>query len=266
MNVMFWVGSAFWVIEMIALFWFLYECRDITTKKGYVLKGAVSSNIVFYAAALIAMYSHFYHVSPSRGAVLFLTGTVFMFLADMGLATMQRKHGGSSKEIFSKVATEHVTIETLTVGVVGSLFTIGFFFQTVAFLNGIRGDIQRFAIPFLVLFLIPATCLMLETTILLSLKKMPEVSTRLFIVGLFFTLLMSALFASASIYSFWLWSAHPTHAIFVFTGIAVFGLSLLVKALRYVIPDKYDIRPVRFISRFLNFTSRMMLAGCAFLF
>lgn len=266
MTVMFWVGSAFWAIELIALFWFLYECRDETTKKGYILKGAVSSNIVFYAAALIAMDSRISHTSPSRGALLFLIGTLFMFLGDMGFATMQRKHGGSSKAFFSKIATEHVTIETVTVGVVGSLFIIAFFFQTVAFLSSIQGDIQRYAIPFLVLFLIPVICLMLETTILLSLKKMPEVSTNLFIIGVFFTLLMSALFASASMYSFWLWSVHPTHAIFVFTGIAVLGLSLLVKALRYILPDKYDDRPLRLVSRFLNFTSRMMLAGCAFLF
>ena len=266
MNVMFWAGLAFWVIELIALFWFLYECRDETTKKGYILKGAVSSNIVFYGAALTVLYSHFEHVQPSRGALLFLIGTLFMFLGDMGFATMQRKHGGSSKAFFSKIATEHVTIETVTVGVVGSLFTIAFFFQTVAFLNGIRGDIQRFAVPFLVLFLIPVICIMVETTILLSQKKMPEVSTNLFIIGVFFTLLTSALFASACMYSFWLWSAHPTHAILVFTGIAVFGLSLLMKALRYILPDKYDIGGVRTVSRFLNFTSRMMLAGCAFLF
>ncbi len=266
MNTMFLAGTGFWVIELIALFWFLYECRDDTTKKGYILKGAVSSNILFYGTTLVLLYRHFTGEPVSRGAMLFLIGLFFAFLGDMGLATMQRTHGGSSKAIFLKISSEHVTAETLTAGVVGVLFIISFFFQTVAFLNGIHGDIQRFGLPFLLFFLIPPVFALVAGSLLAAQQKVPEVSTNIFIIAVFFILLTSALFASASIYSFWVWPDYPNHAIFVFMGVAVFGLSLFMLAMRYLWPNRFDTRAIRGASRLLNYIARMIIAGCAFLF
>ncbi len=265
MNVMFWYGVVCWIFELVALFWFLYECRDETTKKGYVLKGAASSNILLYGTALVILSCRAARVQPSQGAVLFLVGMLFAFLGDMGLATMQRKHGGSSKVIFSKIASEHVTVETLTAGVVGVLFTISFFLQTVAFLKGIHGDIQQFAIPFLVLFLLPPVFGAVLTNILMTQSKMTPVSLNIFIIGIFFALVLSALFAAAAVYSFWVWAEHPNHAIYVFSGALLLGLSVDLLLARYARPEKNDTASLRAISRTLNFISRMMLAGCAFL-
>ncbi|MBO4383378.1 MAG: hypothetical protein J5847_04715 [Clostridia bacterium] len=265
MNVMFWYGTVCWIFELAVLFWFLYECRDETTKKGYILKGAASSNILIYGTVLTALYAHTSHTAPSRGAILFLIGMLFAFLGDMGLATMQRKHGGSSKVIFSKIASERVTVETLTAGIVGVLFIISFFFQTIAFLRGIHGDIQQFAVPFLVLFLLPPVFGAVLTNILMTQSKMTPVSTNIFIIGIFFALLLSALFAAAAVYSFWVWQEHPNHAIYVFSGALLLFLSVDVLLARYARPEKNDTRSLRAISRTLNFVARMMLAGCAFL-
>lgn len=260
MDPMFWAGTACWVFEGVALLWFLYECRDETTKKGYFLKGAVALNIIIYAVLLIIMNGDPF----TRPQALFLVGLVFTFLGDMGLATMQLQHGGSSKAIFSRITADKVTIETLTAGVVGVLFIISFFFQLVAFLKGIHGDVQEFLIPFLIFFLLPPSLALVGG--LMSQTRFSVLSTNVFIIALFYVLLSSAFFASASIYSFWLYREDPNHAIFVFSGAVMFSLSVLMIALRYSKPDRFETRSIRAVSRTLNYLARMILAGCAFLF
>lgn len=264
MNVLFITGLLFWAIEVVALAWFLYECRDETTQKGYIIKGGAATNIVFYGFALVFLNHHVNGVVPSQATLLFLAGLIFAFLGDMGLGTMQRRHGGSSKAMFTKISSQEMTIETLTAGVVGSLFIIAFFLQTMAFIKGIHGDVQQFAIPFLIFFLLPPLFTLVGG--LLAQYKLPELSTKMFIIAVFFILLTSALFASAAVFSFWFYRIHPNHAIYVFAGAILFFLSVLMLLIRYTWPEKSDTRGMRAVSRTLNFLSRMILAGCAFLF
>lgn len=264
MTSMFLVGTISWVFEVLMLFGFLYECRDTTTKRGYILKGGTSLNTIVYAVALIVLFSRQNQVPPSRNGLLFAVGLFFAFLGDMGLATMQRSHGGSSKAIFTKLSSEKVTIQTLTAGVVGVLFTFSFFFQIVAFLKGIHGDVQEFLVPFFLFFLLPMV--LGGIAVLLARYPVPDVSTNIFIIALVFSLLTCALFASASVYAFWMYSQDPNHAIFVFTAVLLFACSVLLLAVRYTKPDQFDTKSIRFFSRLLNYVSRMMFAGCAFLF
>ena len=264
MNLMITVGTVCWVVELIAMFAFLYLCRDTTDLKGYVLKGAMSIMIVLYGTALILIY-HFHEGHPvSEASALFMVGLFFSFLGDMGIATMQLRHGGSSKVLFGQLSAEKVTISSLTFGVVGVLFIISFFFELVAFVKGIHGDIHNYITPFLLMFLLPLLFAFVGG--LLAQFKIPEISTQIFIIALFYILPTRALFASMSIYAFWMYQYDPRHAGFVFTAGVLFMLSVLLLALRYSRPDKYETRPIRFLARLLNFISRMMMAGCAFLF
>ncbi len=264
MNLMSISGAVCWVIELIVLALFLYFGRDRTDLKSYILKGATSSMVIFYGMDLILIYTLHEGHPISQASILFMAGLFFAFLGDMGLATMQLKHGGSSKKLFEMMSTEQVTLGNLTFGVVGVLFIISFFLELVAFVKGIHGDTQEFAIPFLLMFLLPLLFTLVGA--LLTQFEMPELSTKMFIIAVFFLLLTSALFASVSVYSFWMYQQDPSHASFVLTAGILFALSVMMIAIRYSRPDKFETRPIRALSLFLNYISRMMLAGCAFLF
>jgi hypothetical protein len=264
MNLMIMAGSACWVMELITLGAFLSVCRDTTNLKGYILKGAASLMVILYGMTLILLYTLYEGHPFSEASILFMVGLFFAFLGDMGIATMQLRHGGSSKSLFEKLSAEQMTIGGLTFAVVGVLFIISFFLEMVAFVKGIRGDIETYVTPFLLMFLVPI--LLTFVGGLLSQFKIPEVSTKIFTIAVFYILLTSALFASISVYSFWMYQYDPRHAAFVFSAGILFVLSVLLIALRYSRPDKYETRPIRFLARLLNYISRMMLAGCAFLF
>lgn len=264
MNMMFTVGTVCWIMEIITLGAFLYVCRDTTDLKGYILKGAASTTILLYGLALILIHSREEGHPVSEASVLFMTGLFFAFVGDMALATMQLRYDGSSKALFEKMSLDHVTIYNLTFGVVGVLFILSFFFELVAFVKGIHGNVQEYAVPFLLLSLLP----ILFTVIggMLAQFRIPEVSTKIFIIMLFYILLTSALFGAIAVYAFWMYSQDPQHATFVSIADTLFALSVLMIALRYSRPDRFETRSFRALSRILNYMSRMMLAGCAFLF
>lgn len=264
MDLMFWAGTACWVIELVFLFWFLYECRDETTTKGFILKGGVSLNIVLYGALLIGIHNYQEGTRPSEASVLFMVGLLFTFLGDMGLATMQRGHGGSSKALFSELSSDQRNIQSLTIGVVGVLFIISFFFELVAFIKGIHGNVNEYVVPFILMFLLPILFALIGG--MLTKFRLPELSMNIFIIAVFFILLTSALFSAISVYAFWEYSSDPRHAAYIFVADALFALSVLMLCQRYSRPDLFDTRPMRAVSRMLNFLSRMMLAGCAFVF
>lgn len=264
MNLMIAVGTACWVVELIMLFAFLYVCRDTTDMKGYILKGGASLMTIIYGMALILIYTLYEGHAFSDASLLCLVGLFFAFLGDMGIATMQLRHGGSSKALFSQLSADKMSIGGLTFVVVGILFICSFFFEMVGFIKGIHGNVQGYITPFLLMFLLP----ILFTFVggLLAQFKIPEISTNVFIIAVFYILLLSALFASISVYAFWMYGHDPRHATFVFTAGILLALSVLMIALRYSRPDKYETRGIRFLARLLNYLSRMMIAGCAFLF
>ena len=84
MTSMFAVGSVCWVIACIIGTFYQYESRNVMTRKGMVLKGIAAFCVVAYAIVLIALFGQ-----ASDAAVLFVTGLVFVAIADILIAYLK---------------------------------------------------------------------------------------------------------------------------------------------------------------------------------
>lgn len=253
-------GTLCWIINAIFGIAFAAESNDGMTKRSVLLKGLVSFGIFVYAAVLILMAGE-----PSEASKLFTAGLFLIFVGDVMLALIQERTGGQSNGILKSLMGA-ADISRFGIGVAGVLFIVAYFMQMVAFIKGLssRATASEYVMSFLAFFLLPLLLSFLAA--LFAKLRLPDVSTNAFIIGLFYVLLTSALFASASVFSFALFQEHPHHATWVFFGALLFFLSTLTVLLRYCDPDKFDSKLMRTSSRVMTFLARMSLAGCAFLF
>lgn len=256
-------GSICWAIDIALGLLFQFVSWNKMDWKGVALKGATSLGITAYAIVLIVMGGR-----ASEAAALFVSGLLLCSLGDILIGAVQTKDDGRSSAILDSVegVEKKVDLSFVIVCLAGVTYIISYFLQMVGFVKGLslRADPADYIIAFLVFFLVPP----LFTAIggLLSRFRIPEVPTNAFIIGVFYILLTSALFASTAVFAFSMFQEDQNHATFILIGAILYFLSILFILLRYSNPEKYESRAMRTFSRVLTFGGRMILAGCAFLF
>ena len=253
-------GTLCWVITGFFETAFLYETQDHMTRLGIVLKTLTSLGELAYAIVLIALFGQL-----SDAAKLFVAGLALIVVGDLLLAIVQERNGGST-EGFLKKAEGGFNASRFGIGVAGVLFIVAYFLQLVAFIKGLsaRDEATNYVMPFLVFFLLPP--MFTYVTAILAKFRVPDVATNIFIIGVFYILLTSALFSSSAVFSFSVFQEDPKHASWIFLGAMFFFLSTLFVLLRYCLPSRFDTKTMRATSRVLTFFGRMILAGCAFMF
>lgn len=261
MNQMFWAGTICWVICSVVGLSFAYITRDKMTKSGVLWKGLASLSITIYAFVLAVLSGP---ISEASG--LFIVGLLTATFGDSLMGYLQYRQQGSAEGLSEVIVNQERNIWRVGVGVVAVSFIVSYFIQMVAFIKGLAKLVEPadYVVPFIVFFMLPP----LFTVIggILARFRVPEVSTSIFVVGVFYVVLTGALFASASVYSYALFPMDANHAIFIEAGAVIFFLSMLFVLIRYSNPQKYESRLNRFMSRLLTFFGRMILAGCAFMF
>lgn len=263
MTPMFWAGTFCWIVSGLLVIWYIYIAHDKMTPTGVILKGLMSLSVVGYGVVLAFMNGHI-----SGPTWLYLIGMLFAVVGDVTIGAIQcTKEGGTVSELSAKVVSqEKLNHYQVVLGIGGILFIVAYFLQMAAFIKGLAKltDPTNSVVAFLFMALLP----LLFTVIsgILAHFRIPEVSTSIFIIGVFYILLQSTLFASASVFSFALFSTDPNHAVFTMVGAVLFFLSMLFFLMRYANPEKYDTRVNREVGRLLTFLGRMILAGCAFMF
>lgn len=262
MATMRFAGTIYWVVEMVLLLWYLYEARNTATRKGLVLKLLASFGIVGYACMLIVMSSQIHAQPISRNSILFVLALLSTSLGDLVLGILPLK---SEKRNVTGVYEQYAVSTGVKVGAIsaGVFFVGSFFFQMVVFIKGISGELSSQIVPFLMFFLLPPLFTFIGG--LLSGFRVPDVSTEVFIIGVFYILLTSAVYAATSLYAFNFYAEDALHASFISIGGTLFFLSTLMLSLRYSRHERYDTPGMRTFARALNFLARMILAGCAFL-
>lgn len=253
-------GTLCWVIASIFALGFQYEAQDKVTRRGVLLKCLTSFSIAAYAIVLIAMHGEY-----SQAARLFAEGLILAAVGDVIVGMLQASSDGTPHTLL-EVKEGKFNIKLLGLEVAGVVFIVSYFFQMVAFLKALasQSNITQYIGPYILFFLLPPIFAIIGGT--LSKFRIPETDTGVFIIGVFYILLTSALFSAASIFSFYLFQKDPAHASFIFLGAVLFFLSMLFVSLRYSHPERYDNKWMRLFSRVLTFLGRMTLAGCAFLF
>ncbi len=261
MGQLFWVGLLCWAISGAIGIVFAYISRNGLTKAGVVWKGLASLAITMYAVVLAYL-----SLPMSSATQLFIAGLGFSTLGDILMGYLQYKKEGDVRSLANMVVDKELNGWTVGVAVTGVLFIISFFLQMVAFLKalGSIADPADYVIPFLVFFLLPPT--LAATGAVLARLRALDVASAMFIIGLFYVLILSGLFASAYVYSFALLSIDMKHAIFIQAGAIIYLLSVLFVLVRYENPEKFDTKDARIWSRVLTYLGRMILAGCAFMF
>ena len=254
-------GTICWALEIIVVLAYLYVGREKVSKQSLILKEIASAGPILYASLLINMSGHL-----SRGAAMFVGALVLYWLGDFVTAYLPMVHGGTIKSFYGETYREKGTGLTIWLGTGCIAIIVSYFMQMVVFLNRLRdaGELTQYAIFFLIIFLVPL--LLIAIGLPLTGFEIPEVTTRLFIIGIFYALLTSALFATTIVFSAWFMQFDRNHALFIAMGGVTFLLSALIMGLRYSDFKKYDTKELRIISRSLIYLSRMILAGCAFLF
>ncbi|MEE1188175.1 MAG: hypothetical protein UHM52_04235 [Acutalibacteraceae bacterium] len=260
MTSMFAVGTVCWVVNIILVSLYAYETRKIVTKRGVVLKGLSSFGVVAYAVVLMIMWG-----SISDAGKVFLLGILLTSVGDVLIGILQLTRGDPSGFLRDTLASER-NATRFKVGVAGVLFICGFFFQMVAFLKGLSkiAEPNDYVISFLLFFfLAPAVSVV---GALLTKFRIPSLSTNAFIVGLFYGILATALYASAACFSFALSRSDLNHGIFILVGATFFYISIAFTLASYMYPKYSENMTMRFTRRAVSFIGRMTLAGCAFLF
>lgn len=256
---LFFAGTICWVIACIFGIAFQYETYERMSWRGVGLKALAASSVVAYAVTLIVIYG-----KPTEASTLFTVGLVLVTLGDILVAGLEASGTGDNSSLHEAMGSR-APVRAVTLGITGVLFIVAYFLQMVAFLKAIASYavITDYVGLFIMFFFVPP----LFTAIggLLSRFKIPETSTNIFIIGVFYILLTSALFAAGAIFAFSLVRDDPLHAGWVSLGNLLFFLSMLMVALRYSNPEKYESVPMRIASRLLTFLGRMILAGCAYL-
>lgn len=260
MTSMFAVGAVCWVIACAFGGAYQYECRDRMSRKGMVFKGIAAFCVVAYAIVLIAMFGQ-----ASNAAVHFVTGLVFVAIADILIAYLEYIGDGSSASILN-VVSDSPNRKWVLLSVSGILYICSFFLQIVAFLRGLSdyAVATDYVMPFTVFFIMPPILVLVVGAALLKFRLL-ETDMRVFIIGAFLVLLSSALFAAGFVFAMALFQSDVAHGTWVIFGSAVYFLSLLAIILRYTKPDYYENKILRIVSRMILFIARMTLAGCAFL-
>lgn len=253
------VGTICWVIACFFGVLFQYECLDIMTKKGLVLKAVAASCVVGYAIVLIMMFGE-----SSDAAIDFVVGLVLVTIGDILVALLELRGDATSGSLLN-AASGGSNVERVILSLTGICFIVSYFFQMVAFIKGIsrHDDVTEYVAPFLIFLLLPPVFTVLGG--LLAKFRIPDTELKVFIIGAFYILLASALFSASSIFAFSLFQVDVMHATWIFFGSILFFLSLLTVELRYARPDMHDNKPMRVTSRLLTFLGRMILAGCAYL-
>lgn len=259
MTSMFAVGTVCWIVACFFGTWFQYECLDVTTTKGIVLKSIAAFCVVFYAIALIIMFGE-----TSSAANCFVFSLILVTIGDIVLAFLDRSGNGSSDYLLQTFSGESRN-NRVTLCVAGILYICSYFYQTVAFIKGLarHANTTEYVVPFLVLLLLPFIFTLLGVFLMRVTVTVSDI--KVFIIGAFYFLLGSASFAASSVFAFSLFQTDVLHATWVFVGGILFLLALPLVELRYSRPQMYDNKPIRVVSRLFTFIGRMMLAGCAFL-
>ncbi|MBQ8062760.1 MAG: hypothetical protein IJ720_00515 [Clostridia bacterium] len=256
---LFFAGTICWVVAGIFGIAFQYETYERMSWKGVTLKALSSFGIFVYALVLILLYGN-----PTEAAILFTVGLVLESLGDTLVAGLEASGDGNNSSLHKDLVSR-TRGRIILLGVTGVLFICAYFLQMVAFLKSIASYavVTNYVGLFLIFFFVPP----LFTTLggMLSKFRVPETDTSVFIIGVFYILLTSALFASGTIFAFSLFPNDPIHAGWILLGTILFFLSMLMVSLRYASPEKYESIPMRITSRLLTFLGRMVLAGCAFL-
>ena len=260
MSTMTMVGIVCWIIACTLGMLYQYETRNVMALRGMILKGLAAFSVVAYAIVLIAMFGH-----TTDASIDFVIGLVLVSIADVLIAYLEYIGNGSSESLL-QAASGDSNAKRIILSFAGILFVISFFLQMVAFIKGIShyATPKDYVVTFAVFIFVPPIFTALG--IIVSRFKIPEIDSRVFIIGAFFILLASALFAAASVFAFSMFPSDSTDATWVFFGNILFFLSILMVELRYANPRLYDIKSMRITSRLLTFLGRMILAGCAFLF
>ena len=254
------VGGICWLINIVLAALFAYDTRKTMTKRGILLKGLSSFGIIAYAVALIVMWG-----TTTEGARLFVIGMVLAAVGDILVALLQQTQGDESGFLQGTLSSEF-NIARFGIGVAGVLFIVGYFFEMVAFIKGL-GKIASpsdYVIPFILFFVLPPAVTVAGAP--LTKIRIPNVSMNSFIIGLFYGLLATALYSSATTYALALSRFDINHAVFVFVGATFFYTSIVFILVRYMSPKHFENVKIRYASRLVTFLGKMTLAGCAFLF
>ena len=259
MNPMFIVGTICWFVASFFGVLYQYECQDRISKKGIVLKALSASCIVAYAIVLIVMFG-----KSTDAAYNFAAGLVMITIADTLVAYLEYTGEGTSRTVV-RAASGNSSKDRILLCVIGILFVVSYFLEVVAFIKGIshHADVSDYIAPFLIFFLLPP--IFTGVGALLSKFRIPDAELRVFIIGAFYILLASALFSASTIFALSLFRVDVMHATWILFGSIIFFLSLLLVELRYARPEMHDKKPMRIISRLMQFLGRMILAGCAYL-
>lgn len=254
------VGSICWILEALLVLWFLYEGRDRVTTRSLTLKGLSSTMPVVYAGFLIHMFGRI-----STGSTLFLFALLLNLLGDVITGYLAYIQGGSISSAFKSAGDAGGSFYVMIL-MGGSAFIASYFFEMIVFLRRIdeAGALQQYILLFLLLFLIPLIIAII--TGVATSMRLPEISTQFFIIGVFYLIVTSALFASTVVFGAWFTPYDLRHAVFISLGGVTFLLSAILVGMRYLLPRQFDNRPIRYTSRSLHYLSYMILAGCAFLF
>lgn len=259
MSQLFWAGTGCWVICCLLGSLFQYESRNKMTLKGMILKAVAAFSVVGYALTLIILFGKF-----SDASINFVVGLLLVTIGDTFVAYLEYKGDGTSDSVIQAVKGNNRKGQVFLCAT-GVLYILSYFLQMVAFIKGIAqfAHPTDYVVPFIVLFFLPPIFTVLGG--LLSKFRVPDIELYVFIIGIFYILLTSALFAAASVFAFSLFTTDPIHAALIFFGAVVFFLSMLMVELRYANSSKYEGKVMRMASRLLTFLGRMILAGCAFL-
>lgn len=263
MSSLFLTGSLCWVITAVLGLLFLWKSWDGMTVAGVVFKGLTAFAIVCYAIVLIVLSGN-----RSEAATIFVVGLSLTSLGDVLMAVLQQRTGGKTQSLTEAVEgiDKGFTGATFGIGIIAILFIISYFLQMVAFIKGLSAKVvaSDYIIPFLLFFFLPP----IFTTVggQLARFRVPEVSPNVFIIGVFYIILTSALFAASAVFSFAMFQEDPNHASYILVGAIFFFLSTLFVLLRYSNPERFESNSMKSFSRVVTYFGRMMLAGCAFLF
>ncbi len=259
MTSMFAVGSVCWVIACIIGTFYQYESRNVMTRKGMVLKGIAAFCVVAYAIVLIALFGQ-----ASDAAVLFVTGLVFVAIADILIAYLEYVGDGTTGSFLEAVSSGSSKIRIL-LSVSMVLYICSFFLQVVAFIKGLShyAVTTDYVIPFIICFSLPP--ILTVVGMIVSRFRIPETDMKVFIIAAFFILLSSTLFAAGFVFAFALFQVDVIHGTWVIFGSFLYFLAIMSIELRYARPGLYDNKALRIASRLILFLGRMTLAGCAFL-
>ena len=253
------VGSICWVIACIIGTFYQYESRNVMTRKGMVLKGIAAFCVVAYAIVLIALFGQ-----ASDAAVLFVTGLVFVAIADILIAYLEYVGDGTTGSFLEAVSSGS-SKKRILLSVSMVLYVCSFFLQVVAFIKGLShyAVTTDYVMPFIVFFSLPP--ILTALGMILSKFRIPETDMIVFIIAAFFILLSSALFAAGFVFALALFQTDVVHGTWVIFGSALYFLAIMSIELRYARPGMYDNKALRIASRLILFLGRMTLAGCAFL-